>query len=169
MLAPFGVAVAAGTGFFAMLRGAQKGTFDPRGVPSMLIGHPPPPFVLDGLTDADLRGAKRPVLVNFFASWCAPCIEESSVLLDLKNAGADLIGIAWKDHPADTDRFLATHGDPFARRTADPTGTVAIDWGVTGVPETYLVSGGIVRWRWTSALTPDSVREALLPALRAAA
>jgi len=157
LLVPLGVALSAGGGFFAMLRGLSRHTFDPRGVPSPLVGKPVPPFALAGMTDADLTHGKRPVLVNFFASWCAPCVEEAPVLLALHNSGTELFGIAYKDKPADTDAFLARHGNPFTRLTADQPGAVAIDWGVSGVPETFLVTDGIIRWHFAGALTPDIV------------
>ncbi len=165
LLAPFGVALVAGGGFLAMLRREQAGTFDPRGVPSMLIDRPVPPFSLPGLASSDLRG--RPVLVNFFASWCVPCVEEAPVLMDLRRAGVPLYGIAYKDKPEATDAFLSRHGDPYARLARDLPGRVAIDWGLTGVPETYLIDrDGIVRWRWVGPLTPDTVTAELQPLLR---
>ncbi len=165
LLAPFGVALVAGGGFLAMLRREQAGTFDPRGVPSMLIDRPVPPFSLPGLASSDLRG--RPVLVNFFASWCVPCVEEAPVLMDLRRAGVPLYGIAYKDKPEATDAFLSRHGDPYARLARDLPGRVAIDWGLTGVPETYLIDrDGIVRWRWVGPLTPEAVTAELQPLLR---
>ena len=169
LLVPLAAAVAVGGGFFAMLRGLSRHTFDPREVPSPLVGKPVPPFKLDGLTDADLRGSTRPLLVNFFASWCAPCVEEAPVLMSLREAGTEIVGVAYKDKPADTDAFLARHGNPFARRTADQPGVVSIDWGVSGVPETFLVSKGVVRWHFAGALTPEVVDGGLLPAMQAAA
>jgi cytochrome c biogenesis protein CcmG, thiol:disulfide interchange protein DsbE len=168
LLAPFGLTVLAGAGFLAMLQREQEGKFDPRSVPSQLIGKHVPPFKLPGdpgFASTDLAG--QPILVNFFASWCVPCIEESGVLMGLKQAGVVLYGIAYKDKPANTDTFLAEHGDPYAKLARDEPGRVAIDWGVTGVPETYLVDkGGIVRARWVGPLTPDTVMGELEPLLR---
>lgn len=168
LLAPFGAVVAAGAGFVAMLHRAQQGRFDPHGVPSMLIDKHVPPFSLPGdpgFADTDLSG--KPILVNFFASWCVPCIEEAEVLMGLKRAGVPLYGIAYKDKPVATAGFLAEHGNPYARVARDEPGRVAIDWGVTGVPETYLVDkGGIVRARWVGPLTAESVTGQLQPLLR---
>ena len=161
LLVPLGVAVAAGGGFFAMLRGLSRHTFDPRGVPSPLVGRPVPPFALAGLTDADITRSTRPVLVNFFASWCAPCVEEAPVLMALRNAGTELFGVAYKDKPANVDAFLARNGNPYTRLTADQPGTVSIDWGVSAVPETFLVTDGIVRWHYAGPLTPDVIDGAL--------
>ncbi len=164
LFVPLAAVAAGGTAFFAMLQREQRGTFDPRAVPSMLIGKRVPAFTLYGLTDADLRG---PLLVNFFASWCAPCVEEAPILMDLHRAGVKLIGIAYKDKPAATDAFLARRGNPFTRLARDEPGRVAIDWGVTGVPETYLIDpAGVVRWRWAGALTPEVVTAELQPMLR---
>jgi cytochrome c biogenesis protein CcmG/thiol:disulfide interchange protein DsbE len=154
LLAPFAAAVAAGGGFMAMLLAEQRGKFDPRGVPSMLIGKRVPPFSLPGepgFADIDLAG--RAILVNFFASWCVPCIQEAPVLMDLKRAGVPVYGIAYKDKPAATAAFLRQRGNPYARIARDDAGRVAIDWGVTGVPESYLIDPhGAVRWRYVGPL-----------------
>jgi cytochrome c biogenesis protein CcmG/thiol:disulfide interchange protein DsbE len=168
LLIPFGAVVAGGAAFFAMLEREQEGRFNPREVPSMLIGKHVPKFSLPGdpgFADTDLRG--RTILVNFFASWCIPCVEEAPVLMDLHHAGVPLFGIAYKDKPAATDAFLAKHGNPFTRLARDEPGRVAIDWGVTGVPETYLIDPqGVVRWRYVGPLTPDAVTAELQPLLR---
>lgn len=174
LLAPVALAGAAGIGFFAMLRGMGTGEYDPRGVPSALIGKPAPDFALPplegadrpGLAAADLRG-ERPVLVNFFASWCVPCVIEHPQLMRLAREGVPVLGIAYKDKPADSLGFLRRHGNPFARLGVDQPGRVAIDWGLYGVPETYLVDkAGIIRWRWAGPLTDEVLDNQLLPLLR---
>jgi cytochrome c biogenesis protein CcmG/thiol:disulfide interchange protein DsbE len=168
LLAPFAATLAAGAGFLAMLNRAQQGKFDPRGVPSMLIDKHVPPFDLPGdpgFSDADLKG--RPILVNFFASWCVPCIEEAPVLQDVKTAGIPIFGIAYKDKRLATATFLAAHGNPYARIAYDEPGRVAIDWGVTGVPENYLIDKqGTVRWRFVGPLPRDVVVGELEPLAR---
>ena len=168
LLLPFGAVVAAGAGFFAMLQRETEGKFDPREVPNPLIGHHVPRFKLagnPGFADTDLGG--RPILVNFFASWCVPCIEEADELMRLKQSGVPLYGIAYKDKPAATAQFLAEHGNPYARLAEDEPGRVAIDWGVTGVPETYLIDKeGFVRWRCVGPMTPETVADELQPLLR---
>jgi cytochrome c biogenesis protein CcmG/thiol:disulfide interchange protein DsbE len=174
LLIPFGVALAGGGAFYAMLDRMSDGSFDPRGVPSMLINKAVPPFSLSGIsgTGLDERGfgnvdlaSGQPVIVNFFASWCEPCIEEAPVLLQLKQTGARIYGIAYKDKPADTAAYLRRHGNPYDRLASDPPGRVAIDWGITGVPETYLIDGkGIVRWRFVGPIPPP-VAENQVPAL----
>lgn len=175
LLAPLGVAVAGGVGFYAMLRGLRTGEYDPRGVPSALLGKVPPEFSLpplDGagrpaLASADLRGAGRPVLVNFFASWCGPCIVEHPQLMRLARNGVPVLGVAYKDKPADSLGFLRRHGNPYARIGVDEPGRVAIDWGAYGVPETYLIDkAGLIRWRWAGPVTEDTLRADLEPLLR---
>jgi cytochrome c biogenesis protein CcmG/thiol:disulfide interchange protein DsbE len=175
LLAPLGLAAVAGAGFYAMLRGLGSGSYDPRGVPSALLGKPPPDFALPplegaerpGLASADLRGGGRPVLVNFFASWCMPCVIEHPQLMRLARAGVPVLGIAYKDKPEDSLGFLRRHGNPYARLGVDQPGRVAIDWGVYGVPETYLIDrSGLIRWRWAGPITEDTLRQDLEPLLR---
>jgi cytochrome c biogenesis protein CcmG/thiol:disulfide interchange protein DsbE len=175
LLAPLGLAAAAGAGFWGMLRGLESGGYDPRGVPSALLGRTPPPFDLPplegaerpALTAADLRDPPRPLLVNFFASWCVPCIAEHPMLVRLERQGVPLMGIAYKDRPADALAFLRRHGNPFARIGVDQPGRVAIDWGLYGVPETYLIDrAGLIRWRWAGPLTPEILARDLDALLR---
>ncbi len=174
LLAPLTAAGAAGVAFLAMLHGMQDGSFDPRGTTSQLIGQRLPAFSLpgvagSGLTDAELRHQPTPVLVNFFASWCIPCVQEAPVLQSLHQAGVALFGIAYKDRGPAIATFLAQHGDPFTRVAADAPGRAAIDWGITGVPETFLLDRqGIVRWHFAGPLTPEVVDRQLTPALRRA-
>ena len=172
---PLGAAVGAGAGFLGMLRGLRTGDYDPRGVPSALLGKAPPDFALPplegadrpALTAADLRSAARPVLVNFFASWCAPCVAEHPFLMRLQRAGVPLMGVAYKDRPADSLAFLRRHGNPYGRIGVDQPGRVAIDWGLYGVPETYLIDKtGLIRWRWAGPITEEVLGRDLEPLLR---
>jgi cytochrome c biogenesis protein CcmG/thiol:disulfide interchange protein DsbE len=169
LMVPLGVAVAGGAAFYVMLNRMKDGTFDPRGVPSMLIDKPVPKFSLPGqngvgFSDADLAVGK-PVLINFFASWCVPCVEEAPSLMTLHEEGVPIYGIAYKDIATDTAAFLDKQGNPFTRVARDVPGRVAIDWGVSGVPETYLVDGnGIVRWRFVGPI-PRRIASEAIPAL----
>ncbi|MDB5382501.1 MAG: DsbE family thiol:disulfide interchange protein [Rhodospirillales bacterium] len=175
LFAPLGVAAGCGVGFYAMLNGMRTGSFDPRGVPSTLVGHPPPDFTLPAmegidrpaLEAADLRGLGRPALVNFWASWCVPCIVEHPQLMRLARQGVPVFGVNYKDQAPAAQAFLARHGNPFQRLGVDAPGRVAIDWGVYGVPETYFLDkDGLVRWRWAGPITPEVFEQDLTPLLR---
>ena len=150
--APLAVAVAGGGAFWATLARMKSGTFDPRGVPSTLTDKRVPGFRLAGLPDAgftsvDLMATGWPTLVNFWASWCPPCLQEHPLLMQIK-ADVPIWGVAYKDNHANALAFLKRNGSPYARSAADPPGRVAIDWGLTGVPESFLIDGeGYVRWR----------------------
>jgi len=173
LLAPLVLAAGAGTGAWLMLRRLSEGTYDPHGVPSMLIGKKLPSFSLpgqppsDGFSSSDITG---PALINFFASWCIPCVQEAPVLMALKQQGLPIWGIAYKDKLDATHDFLSEHGNPYTRIARDEPGTVAIDFGLYGVPESYLIDkSGIVRWRWAGGLSDDVVNSDLKPLLRASA
>jgi cytochrome c biogenesis protein CcmG/thiol:disulfide interchange protein DsbE len=143
---------------------------DVRVLPSALIDKPAPAFALPplleggaGLTAADLRGQVS--LVNFFASWCVPCRAEHPLLMRLaREEGLPVNGIAYKDRPDDARAFLDELGNPFARIGADLDGRTAIEFGVYGVPETYLVDReGRIRFRHVGPLTPEAIARDLLP------
>ncbi len=175
LAAPLGVAAIAGAGFWAMLRGMQQGTFDPRGVPSPITGEHVPAFDLPaqapglGFSSADLASGKA-VLLNFFASWCVPCEEEHAALLALAGAGMPIWGIAYKDQPGAASQFIQRHGNPYQRIARDAAGRVAIDFGLSGVPESFLVDGaGLVRWHWAGPLDGPTIERGLRPAWRALA
>jgi len=174
LLAPLAVAGAAGAGAWTILARMRAGRFDPHDVPSQLIGKPAPPFAAmpplgpegAGFGSADLQTG-RPLLVNFFASWCVPCIIEAPALMTLSHEGLPIWGIAYKDKPNATRTFLVRNGNPYARIATDDPGRVAIEWGVYGVPETYLLDGkGVVRWRQAGPVTPDILETQLRPMLR---
>lgn len=147
-------------------------------VPSALIGQPAPPLDLEPLEGLTAGGAPvpaltsqaiagRPALVNIWASWCAPCRIEHPLLTELARDGRILItGINYKDKPQNALRFLGELGNPYDAVGVDPSGRTAIDWGVYGVPETYLVDGeGVIRYKHIGPLTPEAVREELMPAI----
>jgi cytochrome c biogenesis protein CcmG/thiol:disulfide interchange protein DsbE len=169
---PLGILAVAAGGWAVMLNRMQQGEFDPHSLPSQLIGKKVPDFSLPGLGDgpgitgAELQNPKQPMLVNFFASWCVPCMQEAAVLKEIARQGLPIWGITYKDAPDATQAFLARNGNPYARIAMDRPGRVAINWGVYGVPETYFIDGGgIVRWRYAGALTDDVVQRDLVPLL----
>ena len=143
---------------------------DLESLPSPLIGKPVPEFTLSpvkgrtlGLSAGDLKGEVS--LVNVFASWCLACREEHPVLMQLKERGGLLLhGLDYKDKPEDGARWLDQMGDPYTRTGADLEGKVAIDWGVYGVPETFLIDAqGRIAFKHVGPLTPDIVEKAILP------
>lgn len=156
--------------FFVMMSSNRN----PKEIKSVLVGKPVPVFSLPALrageaqiTDADLKTGK-PILVNFFASWCVPCrAEHDSLMLLAKDFGVPIVGIAYKDEPKRSLAFLEELGTPFTLIAKDQDGRVAIDWGVTGVPETFLIdSDGIVRYRHWGPVVGDSLEKKLMPQLR---
>ena len=147
---------------------------DLREVPSPLIGKPAPQFSLPLLADpekkigsADLAG--QPYLLNVFASWCFACRDEHPILMrEGKRLGVKLVGFNYKDEPADAKRWLAQFGDPYDVIIADLPGNVAIDFGVTGAPETFLVDAqGVIRFKYISPITPEVIATELLPRIAA--
>jgi cytochrome c biogenesis protein CcmG/thiol:disulfide interchange protein DsbE len=145
---------------------------DPHLLPSALIDKPAPEFSLPGLEGAsglaksDLLG--HVTLVNFFASWCVPCRVEQPMLIRISHeAKAALVGIAYKDKPAASRAFLDQLGDPYKQIGVDREGRVAIDFGVYGVPETYVVDKqGRIRYRQVGPISADDYEHKLLPLLR---
>jgi len=146
---------------------------DPSIVPSPLVNRLAPEFNLpsleageEGLKTADLMGTLT--LVNFFASWCLPCKVEHPLLVKLKKEGRiRVVGINYKDKPKEAKRWLAERGNPYDRIGADSSGRVAIDWGVYGVPESYLVDqNGRIRWKHVGVLTPGDWHEDFVPLIK---
>jgi cytochrome c biogenesis protein CcmG/thiol:disulfide interchange protein DsbE len=145
----------------------------PSALPSPLIGKPAPEMSLPAL-DGEAQGFSRAelgqgkaVIVNFWSSWCVPCREEHAVLQALASGkSVTLYGVAYKDDAAASRAFLTELGNPFAKIDLDRDGRVAIDWGVTAVPETFVVDAkGIVRVHYAGPLTEDVVQQLILPAL----
>ncbi|MBT2746750.1 MULTISPECIES: DsbE family thiol:disulfide interchange protein [unclassified Lysobacter] len=141
-------------------------------LPSPLIGKPAPQFSLPVLHEAgrllstdELRGA--PYLLNVWGSWCPACRDEHPVLTRFaETKRLRVIGFNWKDEHADAMRWLEEFGNPYFVVVADYEGKAAIDWGIYGAPETFLVDGqGIVRWKFVGPLTDKVIAEELLPVL----
>jgi cytochrome c biogenesis protein CcmG, thiol:disulfide interchange protein DsbE len=156
-------------GYFAL---SLRPGHDIHELPSAMISKPAPAFDLASLgngANLSLAGLKgRPAVINFFASWCVPCRVEHPVLMRLaKEEHLPIYGIAYKDKPEDSRNLLATYGDPYANVGIDRNGSAGLDFGVYGVPETYVLdSNGIIRKRFVGPLTAQVVDKELLPLLK---
>ncbi|HLB96108.1 MAG TPA: DsbE family thiol:disulfide interchange protein [Acetobacteraceae bacterium] len=151
---------------------ALRPNYDPQTLPSAMIDQPAPAFdlaALNGGANLSLSGLKgQVVLVNFFASWCVPCRIEQPILMRLaKQDHVALYGIDYKDQPAAAKRVLAELGDPYRAIGLDADGITGIDFGVYGVPETYVIDkNGQIRKRFVGPLTEQSLQQELLPLLK---
>ena len=142
--------------------------------PNPLIGRSVPGFTVQPLGDGsgisapDFAVSGGPVLLNFFASWCAPCVQEIPVLLALRQQGLAIWGIAYRDTPAAATAFLARVGNPYRRIGRDDDGATGPAFALSGVPASFLVDrSGIVQWSWAGRLSPDVAAQALTPLLNA--
>ena len=161
--------------FFALAVALYVGLgLKPRDIPSALIDKPVPEFNLPpvkdhdlGLKTADLQSGEV-TLVNVFASWCGPCRVEHPVFMALAKTGeVTLHGINYKDDPDNASNWLARYGNPYKRAGADRNGRVGIDWGVYGVPETFVVDqGGRIRHKHVGVLSQDDLDNKILPLVR---
>lgn len=145
-------------------------TRDPHDVPSPLIDKPAPDFALRRLDDptkkfstADMKG--RVWLLNVWASWCVSCREEHPVLVEFSKTGrVPIIGLDYKDQDEDGKAWLANLGNPYTQIAVDSDGRVGIDYGVYGVPETYVIDKqGIIRMKHTGPITPSALASKILP------
>lgn len=156
---------------FALTKG------DPSKLPSALIGKPAPTITLTSIDGVNDGPRATPLLtqeglvlsditiVNFWASWCGPCVEEHPYLIELSRIpGVSVVGVNYKDLGANARRFLGRYGNPFAAIGADTTGRTAIEWGVYGMPETFILDrkGNIV-FKHVGPITPTALRQTLLP------
>ena len=152
------------------LQGTLSGSRNPNQLPSVLIGKTAPdvplPLLQNSRAELALDAYRgQPLLVNFFASWCAPCRAEAPALEHLSNQ-ISIIGIAYKDRPQDTLQFLEQYGNPFVAIGRDDDGRAGMAWGVYGVPETYLIGpSGQIKWRHAGPLTRDVITTQLLAKL----
>ena len=147
---------------------------NPDGLPSAYAGKAAPALQVtalgDGpvLTDALLR-VPGVMVVNFWASWCAPCRAEHPRLMEIKAMGLPVYGVNYKDKPADALGLLDELGNPFAALGADATGRMGLDWGLYGVPETFVIDGsGTVVLRFAGPITTQEMERTILPAIAAA-
>jgi cytochrome c biogenesis protein CcmG/thiol:disulfide interchange protein DsbE len=140
---------------------------NPSEVPSALIGKPVPEMTLPAVEGMDVPAfdteslkAGSVTVLNVWASWCGPCRDEHPLLQELaKRSDIRLTGINYKDEPENARRFLGTLGQPYAAIVSDTKGRAAVDWGIYGVPETFIIDGqGIIRYKWIGPLTPEGLR-----------
>ena len=159
----------------------QLGAGDPSRIPSALIGHPAPRTELPplpglerdgkavpGLDSGDFRG--QVTVLNVWASWCVPCREEAALLITLAtDSRLRVVGMNYKDQPDNARRFLGRFGNPFAANGVDGNGRAAIEWGVYGVPETFVIDrDGRITYKLIGPLTPDNLEAAVRPAIEKA-
>lgn len=159
---------------FAGLALVGLGRDNPNELPSALQGKAAPAVAVTPLgngapfTDADLR-AGDVTLVNYWASWCAPCRVEHPNLEDLAESGLTIYGVNYKDKPGNAMGFLEELGNPYTAMGADAQGRMALDWGVYGVPETYVIDGdGQIVLRFAGPITDRVMEKTLLPAIEKA-
>ena len=154
----------------------RLGGGDPSRIPSALIGRPAPATVLPPLEGVTANGAAVPGLtpetlsgrvsvVNVWASWCVPCHDEAPLLLRLRQDGRfQLVGINYKDNAENARRFLGRYGNPFSAVGVDANGRASIDWGVYGVPETFVVGrDGRIAYKLIGPVTPENIEAVLKP------
>ena len=154
-------------------------TEDPSKLPSALIGKPAPATAfaplpelisngqpVPGFASTDLAAGK-PTVVNFWASWCVPCAEEQPLLVELqKRTGVALYGVNYKDDPVSARRFLGRFGNPFTAVGVDPQGRGAIEWGVYGMPETFVLNGrGEIIFKHVGPVSAESMMTKLVPVI----
>ena len=145
-------------------------------VPSALIGQPAPTTPLPALEGVDLPAfepsqlAGKVTLVNVWASWCVPCRQEHPVLMDLaQDDRVEIVGLNYKDKPDNARRFLSELGNPYTALGVDETGRAAIEWGVYGIPETFLVGkDGNIAWKHVGPFDPRNVATTLIPEIEKA-
>lgn len=151
---------------------------DPSKIPSALIGKAVPETTLPAIPELSRDGQSVPgfsredllgkvSVVNIFASWCGPCRQEHPILEELARVdGIQMIGVNYKDKPENARRFLGSLGNPYDRVGADGAGRISIDWGVYGVPETFIVDqSGTIRYKFIGPLSPQSYQSTFLPEL----
>ena len=146
-------------------------TLNPREVPSPLIGKPAPAFELPLLTDPGKRFSQKEMLgkvwvLNVWASWCAPCLVEHPQVTRLSRA-VPVVGLNYKDAREDAIPWLKRNGDPYVTTLQDPSGRIGLDYGVYGVPETYVIDRqGVIRYKRIGPVTPEILKDKIEPLLR---
>lgn len=151
----------------ALLWGLDR---DPSALPSALIDQPAPQFALPsvdgvdrpGLNTGDLKG--QVALVNFFASWCGPCLAEHSLVTRLAEVGLPVFGIIYKNEPKEAHAWLSKYGNPYTRIGSDLDGRAGIEFGVTGMPESFIVDrAGVICYKQVGVITPAALEKTIVP------
>ncbi|MCZ6839583.1 MAG: DsbE family thiol:disulfide interchange protein [Alphaproteobacteria bacterium] len=162
-------------GVLAVLTLQTKDGRDPSLIPSALLGKPAPEFSLPavaadipgGFATADLRG--QVTMVNVFASWCVPCLAEHPLISRLAADGLPIYAIDHRDTTVDVAKWLKKNGNPYTAVGFDPDGRVSVEWGVTGVPETFIINpDGVVIYKHSGPMTPKVLKDKILPKIREA-
>lgn len=160
--------------FFIVVGFLAKGLYlDPHEVPSPLIGKAAPAFQAPDLNNPDKTFSPNDMkgkvwLLNVWASWCAACREEHPTLMEMRQQNIPLYGLAYKDTDAESQAVLKQNGDPYITTATDASGKIGIDYGVYGVPETYIIDkAGIIRYKQIGPITPKNLREKIIPLLKA--
>jgi cytochrome c biogenesis protein CcmG/thiol:disulfide interchange protein DsbE len=163
-LIPLGIFIAVAAFLFKGL------SLNPKEVPSPLIGRAAPEFSLPMLNNFETRFANSDMtgkvwLLNVFASWCGPCLDEHPVIVNFARSDtAPVLGFNYKDRPQAAAQWLDRHGDPYSQVVVDLDGRIGLDYGVYGVPETFLIDrAGIIRYKKIGPLTQADVVEDILP------
>jgi cytochrome c biogenesis protein CcmG/thiol:disulfide interchange protein DsbE len=159
----------------------RLGSGDPSRIPSALIGRPAPTLALPALPGLERNGVGVPSLdaqslkgevtvLNVWASWCVPCRDEAPFLMQLAtDSRIRLVGMNYKDQPENARRFLGQYGNPYVANGVDANGRAGIEWGVYGVPETFVIDrGGIVAYKLIGPITSDNLEKELRPAIERA-
>ncbi|MCH9808178.1 MAG: DsbE family thiol:disulfide interchange protein [Alphaproteobacteria bacterium] len=162
--------------------GYSLSTGDPSKLPSALIGKPVPQTQFAALEGLKTKGTQIPGfasteladgqvrVINFWASWCVPCVQEHPLLIALQQrTGVPIFGVNYKDQPSAAKRFIGRYGNPYARVGIDPSGRNAIEWGVYGMPETFIVDGkGRIAYKHVGPISERSLLQDVIPAVEKA-
>ena len=161
-------------GFLALVGFLAVGLqLNPREVPSPLVGKPAPAFQAATLSRPEVQIKREDLLgkvwmLNVWASWCVACRVEHPLLVDFaRRGGAPLYGLNYKDKREDAQRWLQRYGDPYTESLVDPDGRIGIDYGVYGVPETFVIDrAGVIRYKHIGPVTPEALRDTIEPLLK---
>ncbi len=155
--------------FWFTLDKINQGEYDPRNIPTEFIGRAAPAFDMPDLIKPEQRVSSanykgRVWLFNVWGTWCPECWKEHGYMLELSKQGVPIVGLNWRDEREEAKKLLARMGNPFVEIAFDPRSEVAIDWGVYGAPETFLIDAeGVIRVKHTGGMTPQIWAEKFQP------